>query len=421
MKNKIIGLTALAVSSLGLIANVNAVKIVGTGSGSEGTIGYEGSNVTVEEIGSNNHEYKLTLIGPCDEDLTIIAGETVIIDLFGYTWTNYDIHSSAIVVESGAKLTIMDSKTNGKITYKDETVATSNYYPDLIQNKGTLIFQSGTIEVNKGSSTINSNPKGTGIENLENANLIIEGGTIKTIGNGSWGIVNKGVATIKGGTLTQGGDHSVILNAKDMTIEDGLFNQTGSNHNSLITNDDNTNPKLEIKGGEFSVESKIFHAKASGDNKDIIITGGKFSTDPERQTEIKKYMDEEKYEITAEGEVVTDADYEEYNAVLEEAENKVKETGKYTEVSLKNLQNAIEEAKKIAKDLKSNEQEKIDNAVKTLKKAISGLKLIPTVSDKNDETPNNNPGTYDLFICYILLALASLTSLGFITFRALKK
>lgn len=432
MKKKILGLIVLAISSFGLMASTNAVKILGTGSGAEGKIDYEGSNVTLQVIDADAKVYKLVLIGDADEDLVIEAGQTVTIDLAGNKWTNYDPQSSAISIPSGAKLTIMDSGNGGTFTYKanaEAVVGTSKAYAPLISNAGTLIFESGTIDVNKGATDANA----TGILNSASGALYVEGGLIKTSEDYAWGITNEGNATINGGTFLQGKNYSIIDNAKNLTINDGKFTVAADvSHFSLITNKDNVNPTLQITNGDFSDShiTKLFH-KSVGANKDIVLTGGKYPV--ALSEEVKNYIDEENYEITETGEVVTDANYEEYNAVLKEALSKVEETSKYTEESIKALQSVINNAKRLSMELKSNEQSQIDDVVSKLKAAINGLKLIEKEvvdeekeEDKDkedtskDDTPPKNPNTFDGFICYIILAIEALGITGITLREALK-
>lgn len=397
MKNKMIGLIALAVSSFGLIMNASAVKIIGTGDGADGSIDYEGSNVTLETINDDTKEYKLVLTGAADEDLVIVEGETVTVDLAGNVWTNNYTKTSAFDVQEGATLIIMDSKTGGKITYNESseknTIEGKNSYAPLIANAGTVIVQSGTITVNKGETDANA----TGILNKDNAKLFVEGGLIETTVDYSWGVTNEGEMTINGGTLNQGKNFSIIDNAKSLLINGGTFTVTkDETHHSLITNVDAATPEIKITGGDFTDTNikKLFH-KSTGveGNTDIVLTGGTYPI--ALKEEIEKYMDQEKYEINDDGMIITDADYTRLNATIVLAEEKLKEKDKYTEESIKALEEALKAAKEVEKGLKTDKQEEIDTLEKNLTNAINGLKLLEdeVIVAPNDSNLPENPET----------------------------
>ncbi len=386
MKNKVFGLIALAVSSFGLIMNASAVKIIGTGDGADGRIDYEGSNITLETIDAEKKEYKLVLAGAAQEDLIILDGETVTVDLAGNTWTNNNAKASAFDVQAGATLIITDSKTGGKITYSESseknTVGDKNSYAPLIANAGTVTIQGGIIEVNKGESGVYA----TGILNKDKAKLTVKDGHIETKVINAWGITNEGEAFIEGGTFVQGKDFSIIDNAKTLHISGGKFTVTpGDTHNSLITNADEATPVLEISGGDFSDTNikKLFHKSTKvEENTDIVLTGGTYPI--ALKEEIEKYMDKENYEINEDGMIITDADYTKLNAAVALAEEKIKEKEKYTAESIKALEEALKVAKEVAKDLKTDKQSDIDTLEKNLTNAISGLKLIEEENDEDD-------------------------------------
>ncbi len=411
MKNKFLGLTTLALSSLALMASASAaVKITG-----DDTIGYIGSNVTVTTIDADKKEYKLTLTGTANEDLLIQTGETVTIDLDGNIWTNYNNQSTAIEVQNGATLIIKDSKGTGKITYNNNTAEghVSGAYAPLISNAGELTLESGLIEVNKGAF------KGTGILNTVDGKLYVEGGSVKTTVDNSWGITNEGTAIINSGNFVQGGDFSIIQNAKDLTINDGTFTTTPEGtHYSLITNSDTGSPSLKILNGTFETSTKLFHKSTAVDeNTDIVIMGGKYPVALEE--EVVKYLASEDYEFLN-GEVVTDADYSELEEALAEAAKVV--ITKYTEETIANFNEAYAAAQKIEKVLKSNEQDKIDEAAATLKLAISSLKeIVPEAIQPNDTTTSENPKTFDNVLGYVVLAIGALGCVVVVTKKILNK
>ena len=128
---------------------------------------YAGSNVTVDDLGENN--YKVTLTGDADEDFEVLAGQTVTLDLAGFTLTNY-LHDNqtapceAIKVNEGGVLTIMDSVGTGTVT----NVAQSTYGP--ITNYGTLIIESGNFTTSTDTYAVRN----------DGINLTINGGVFTT-------------------------------------------------------------------------------------------------------------------------------------------------------------------------------------------------------------------------------------------------
>ena len=435
MKNKLLSLTALALGSFGLIASVNAAGIAELVSGG---------------FASQEEEGVYKLSKSTQFDLEIEANEKIVLDLGGQNFTSENPANSAIHVKTGGELTIKDTGNNGVITYRSDATQNANDYAPVINNAGTLNFDGGKVTASKGAA---GHP-GTGIYNTGTLNF--NGGEVENTVNYCYGITNEGIAYIKDGKITQGAMYTAVINNKNLYISGGEFKANGDGYSSLVSNtntndgEDKGKGAIEVTGGTFD-SKKVFHGNAQNTetHDDIVVTAGKFIQD-DANSNVQQFL-AENYELTAEGEVVTDADYEEYNAVLEEAENKVKETDKYTEESIKALQSAIDEAKELAKNLKSNEQDKIDNAVQVLKTAINGLKLIPTPSDKTDEenkeennkdneesnkkpdegktpettpgddTPTKNPNTYDGIMNYVIMAISALGTISIASKKILNK
>lgn len=407
MKNKILKMMTLAVGSFGLIASVNASAI---------------ADLVEKDFAEQDENGVYILKKETALDLEIEAGEDAVIDLKGFKFTSEDDANSAIYVKDSGKLTIKDSVGTGVITYRDSATNNGSSYAPVINNEGTLIFEKGIILVTKGADA----QKATGIYNTGALEFI--DGKIETKINFAYGITNKGSAVIKGGEFVQGDLFTVILNDKDLEISGGNFKATKEGAYSLISNVDDADGdgvgNIKVTGGTFD-SKKVFHgnaAKVALENySDITVMGGNFPN-AEARANVTKYLAED-FELTAEGEAITDADYEEYNTLLEEALKEVKETTKYTEESLKALQEVIDEAQKLAKDLKSNEQSQIDEVVNKLETAIKNLKLIEQdVVDEEkdkDDTPTKNPNTFDGVLSYVILFLVA-GSLGVATKKLLK-
>ena len=238
---------------------------------------YAGSNVTVDDLGENN--YKVTLTGDADEDFEVLAGQTVTLDLAGFTLTNY-LHDNqtapceAIKVNEGGVLTIMDSVGTGTVT----NVAQSTYGP--ITNYGTLIIESGNfttstdtyavrndginLTINGGVFTTNSQTTslignikynelsadlptmtingGTfeavrdAIKNNENTAITITNGTFTS--QSAFALDNLGSATVTGGTFTSV-ENSAIRHQIDSTNPDfSSFNITNATLNSAVDKGD---------------------------------------------------------------------------------------------------------------------------------------------------------------------------------------
>ena len=230
----------------------------------EGAIDYPGSGVTVER--GEDSVYKLQLTANADEDLIIRDGETVILDLNGFTLTNYAAANSAITVEKGGSLTIIDSKGNGIIEKKDESNTPT------VNNQGILVVTAGTITADGLDSA-----KSAALHN--SGALTITGGVITTKEDGVFGLVNEGTATISGGKFIQAHNFSVVNNANKMEITGGEFTISDGNTGaySLITNQGSTdNASLTVTGGSFKANGGVFF----NDKEDVIsVSGGTYSHD----------------------------------------------------------------------------------------------------------------------------------------------
>ena len=201
----------------------------------------------------------------------------IILDLNGYTMTNFCPGCSAVNIQNGAKVTIKDSSPGqtGAIKYKNDAQDANGYYASLIRNEGTLTVESGTIEVNKGGDVADQQPYAIGIDNLGTLN--ISGGKVITSHTNAWGVNNqsKAIATISGGTFDQQKNFSIIANHGTMNITGGDFTASDKS-NAIITNaglgaEDAT---LAISSGNFSGNNNVFY-NAEGKST-IEISGGEY-------------------------------------------------------------------------------------------------------------------------------------------------
>lgn len=225
--------------------------------------------INVDNIGGNVTSKKedgvwhLTLNGGDTKDLEIKRGETVVLDLNGFTLTNYADGCSTIWVQPGGTLTIVDSKGNGAIKKLNASGA------PVVNNEGTLTVEAGTIS-SKGEKSAALLNSGT---------LTVSGGTITAEEDNVFGLVNEGTAVINGGNFVQAHNFSVVNNANKMEIKDGNFTVEDGNTGaySLITNQGSTNnATLEVNGGTFKANKGVFY----NDGEDeITVSGGTYSHD----------------------------------------------------------------------------------------------------------------------------------------------
>lgn len=144
---------------------------------------------------------------------TVVAGKDIVLDLNGKTLTstaNNDITNNGITIEATAKLTVKDSLTGGKV------VATGKY-SNAIENKGTLVIESGSFEAVYGA-----------IRALGGSTTTISGGTFAS-STGRYGMYYWANGT-----------------ALSVTVNGGLFK------NSVSTAMENGKVALSIKGGSFA-------------------------------------------------------------------------------------------------------------------------------------------------------------------------
>lgn len=141
---------------------------------------------------------------------TVVAGKDIVLDLNGKTLTS--TANNGITIEATAKLTVKDSLTSGKV------VATGKY-SNAIENKGTLVIESGSFEAVYGA-------------------ICALGGSTTTISGG----------TFASSTGRYGMYYWANGTALSVTVNGGLFK------NSVSTAMENGKVALSIKGGSFATD-----------------------------------------------------------------------------------------------------------------------------------------------------------------------
>ena len=139
---------------------------------------------------------------------TVVVGKDIVLDLNGKTLTS--TANNGITIEATAKLTVKDSLTGGKV------VATGKY-SNAIENKGTLVIESGSFEAVYGA-----------IRALGGSTTTISGGTFAS-STGRYGMYYWANGT-----------------ALSVTVNGGLFK------NPVSTAMENGKVALSIKGGSFA-------------------------------------------------------------------------------------------------------------------------------------------------------------------------
>ena len=248
------------------------------------------------------------------ETLTIEAGNTVTLDLNGYTisQTKEQTEGYQMILNDGT-LTIDDSVGGGKISYTD-TGNGGEYISDTIYNRATLIINDGTIE-NLSSDTVASNGYPHAVDTysgIRDTSVEINGGTIYcaeysairmfcvSATNKADLEINDG-ATIKGAVDMQNGTKDAALGS--LTINGGTFETTANVNNIRFANWNGGATEYgitaDIKDGTFDggITTAYVPAAANWDKK--IITGGTFA----KHEELGEFL-ADGYEFDADGKVV---------------------------------------------------------------------------------------------------------------------
>lgn len=244
------------------------------------------------------------LLADVDENVTIAAGTSIILDLNGFTLNGGTVAGKAALTNNGT-VTIMDFSTDKNGMIKRSDVNANGYY--VILNKGTMTIASGNVYNNTGTA-----PNGSslicnvGTSESNTANLTISGGKIHQDGfiavkNDDWGVLR-----ITGGTVSTSGDSDIatlaavqnwhkatILNGtigniwasvwsssypdSELTIYGGIINGRiiADRTTGYDVNVDTVSPMIHIISGYFDPTLFVI------ENSEFInLTGGYFTIDP---------------------------------------------------------------------------------------------------------------------------------------------
>lgn len=278
---------------------------VGTGTG-VAMIGDATYETLADAVAKADNGATIKLLKDTAEDITILAGKTITIDLNGKKITNRS--ADTITVEKGAALTIngtgtVDNVTHGKaaIVNGGTVVLNGGLYTrskeDMENNKDTGGKNSyyTILNDNGGVMTINA---GVEVKNIGHfSSMIRNGGTTASTLTINGGTFSGGINTVKNdgaGTLTiNGGDFSnttqfVVMNWHKATINGGSFKAQPAAEAVLFTSaygkDAEVLGELTINNGNFECANKTQSLIQDYYDKDntgtATITGGTFNTNP---------------------------------------------------------------------------------------------------------------------------------------------
>lgn len=276
---------------------------VGTGVAMIGDATYE---TLADAVAKADNGATIKLLKDTAEDITILAGKTITIDLNGKKITNKS--ADTITVERGAALTIngtgtVDNVTHGKaaIVNGGTVVLNGGLYTrskeDMENNKDTGGKNSyyTILNDNGGVMTINA---GVEVKNIGHfSSMIRNGGTTASTLTINGGTFSGGINTVKNdgaGTLTiNGGDFSnttqfVVMNWHKATINGGSFKAQPTAEAVLFTSaygkDAEVLGELTINNGNFECANKTQSLIQDYYDKDntgtATVTGGTFNTNP---------------------------------------------------------------------------------------------------------------------------------------------
>lgn len=297
---------------------------VGTGTG-VAMIGDATYETLADAVAKADNGATIKLLKDTAEDITILAGKTITIDLNGKKITNKS--ADTITVERGAALTIngtgtVDNVTHGKaaIVNGGTVVLNGGLYTrskeDMENNKDTGGKNSyyTILNDNGGVMTINA---GVEVKNIGHfSSMIRNGGTTASTLTINGGTFSGGINTVKNdgaGTLTiNGGDFSnttqfVVMNWHKATINGGSFKAQPAAEAVLFTSaygkDAEVLGELTINNGNFECANKTQSLIQDYYDKDntgtATITGGTFNTNP------KDYVPAADYTVAKKGDVYT--------------------------------------------------------------------------------------------------------------------
>ena len=275
-------------------------------SGNAAKIGETEYATLANAVAAAKKDDTITMLGNVTESIVIENGNTITLDLNGYTLTNTD---GKHTIENNGTLTVTDSSTDksGKVDNVSHAKIplVNTDFGIAILNGGTFdrsledgnrkgnscytIQNHGTMTINDGVTVNNNGAYSSNIVNgYQSTNAATASTTTPTLtingGNFSGGAAvvkndEKGQLEINGGTFSQ--SSYLIHNWNKVTINNGVFN--GSIAAILNTHESgNTNAigELKINGGNFNGKiDSVYPGWDAYASKDISIFGGTFTQD----------------------------------------------------------------------------------------------------------------------------------------------
>lgn len=249
--------------------------------------------------------------------LIIPTDKSLVLDLNGNTLAQtVNCTASYSMIENHGSLTIIDSKGEGKISFKDTGAGDPafGWGSYTIFNYGNLVVNSGTIE-HTGEQNTPSNVVHMYCaiqQNNDKAILTVNGGTVSNQTYRSIRI-NSGKADIKGGNMIgQVWVHPFADNI-NLNIEGGNFQPTGADGSSVFVTNNEKSVTFSVTGGFFATKiSCSVPANLAG-----TVTGGTFTESAKANTPNALYAG---YYFVQDGE----------NYVLEQCPVKIGETAYVT-------------------------------------------------------------------------------------------
>ena len=207
--------------------------------------------------------------------LKIPADKSLVLDLNGNTLAQtVNCTASYSMIENHGSLTIIDSKGEGKISFKDSGAGDSNFGwgSYTITNRGNLVVNGGTIE-----HTGEQNTPGNVVHmycaiQQASGTTTINGGKICTPTYRSVR-VNNGQIFINGGVFEGQVWMQPFAEGTALTITGGRFSPTGGDYSSVFVDNGTKTVGLAISGGNFTT-------KLGASNPVKGVTGGTFAVDP---------------------------------------------------------------------------------------------------------------------------------------------
>ena len=268
--------------------------------------GVEGTTASVAEVNGTSYASlqeainaaqngeTVTLLADATEDVTVVAGKNITLDLNGHTLNGGTGTAKAAILNKGT-VTITDTSAGktGIIKRDDQGIeGETSYY--VIDNNGTMVIDQANVFNNsgsKGSSLIRNG----GVDSV--SSLTINGGTFEQQNFIAVKNDSNGELTINGGTLTS--KQSVVQNWNKARILGGnltggylwtdSWTEAGTVGETIIGGDaqftgtiymdvTSSNPStLKIEGGKLNVTSWRVTPAAAAVDATIAVSGGTFT------------------------------------------------------------------------------------------------------------------------------------------------